>query len=659
MMFYRTQRTLLPGCTPRLLAVLLLLLSAVSLPGQAGWWDNLIDGINGNSNGVGGAAPLTVDEAYRFSYSQPQPGVLKLNWQMPEDGYYLYRDKIRILAGETIEVTDIRKPAAVEKEDAIYGRSWVYFNSAEVLVALRSLNGSSGEVAFKVEYQGCWEGGICYPPERKTISLASLPADAPSLDSVSMAGSNANTGSATPPLSTTALKTDPGFNLSLTDQSRFADALQSDNLLVTLALFFLAGLALSLTPCVFPMIPILSSVIVGHQSGSVAADASATGTAKSFFYSSVYVFFMALTYTVAGVFAGLFGANIQAAFQNPWIISIFSLMFVLFALSMFGLFQFQMPPTIQNRLARLSRRQRGGRFAGVATMGVLSALIVGPCVAAPLAGALIYIGQTGDPWLGGAALFSLSIGMGIPLILIGTSAGKLLPKAGHWMEQIKAAFGVIMLLMALWMLDRILSPEVIMGLLGALLIVTAIFMKALDSLPVDSSPATRISKGAGILLLVYGLSLLVGLAAGSNSLIRPLAGLGSGFGSGFAASRSVQPTPFVKMTSLEQLQPSLEAARQAGQPVMLDFYADWCVTCKELESFVFVDDQVQQEFGRFKLIKVDVTANDEAAKALYRNYDIIGPPALIFYDTRGQILADKTLIGVPEVDDFVSHLRQI
>ncbi len=657
MRFKQTTKAMVASNTPRLLVGLLLLLSLASMPSQAGWWDDLISGIGGNRSGVGGVAPLTVDEAYQFSYSQPQPGVLKLSWRMPEDGYYLYRDKIKIVPEKAIEVTDIRRPAAVEKEDAIYGRSWVYFNSAEILVALKSLSGDSGEVAFKVEYQGCWEGGICYPPERKTVRLSNLPTVAPSLASVSLAGGGANSGSPAASSSTASLSTEAGFDLSLTDQSRFADALKSNNLTVTLALFFLAGLALSLTPCVFPMIPILSSVILGHQSASPTSDGAATGagTARSFFYSSVYVFFMALTYTVAGVIAGLFGANIQAAFQDAWIISLFSLMFVLFALSMFGLLRFQMPAAIQNRLTLLSRRQRGGRFVGVATMGVLSALIVGPCVAAPLAGALIYIGQSGDPYLGGAALFSLSIGMGIPLILIGTSAGKLLPKAGPWMEQIKAAFGVVMLLMALWMLDRILPPEVIMGLLGALLIVTAIFMKALESLPADSSPVTRLGKGAGIMLLVYGISLLVGLAAGSTSLIKPLAGLGSGF----AVSLPVQPAPFVKVTSLEQLGPNLDAARQAGRPVMLDFYADWCVTCKELEAFVFVDNQVQREFSRFMLIKVDVTANDEAAKALYRNYDIIGPPALIFYDTDGQIVAEKTLIGVPEVDDFVSHLRRI
>ncbi|OMH31763.1 protein-disulfide reductase DsbD [Motiliproteus sp. MSK22-1] len=656
--------TILQRPVAKCLPLLLLIIAFVAAPVQAGWWDNLVSSF-GNSNlqstSVGGVTPLTVDEAYQFSYSQPKPGLLKLIWQMPEDGYYLYRDKIKIHTGDTIEVVDILKAEAVEKEDAIYGRSWVYFNGAEVLVALQSLNGENTDVTFKVEYQGCWEGGICYPPEKKTVTLSGIPGKAPLLQN------SLSTSELSAPQSNSFWSNNAGFDLSLTDQSRFADALKSSSLLVTLGLFFLAGLALSLTPCIFPMIPILSSVIVGHQAGAAATSSAnqGTNTRRSFFYSCVYVLFMALTYTIAGVIAGLFGANIQAAFQNVWIISLFSLMFILFALSMFGIFQFQVPVALQNKLANLSRRQRGGRFTGVASMGVLSALIVGPCVAAPLAGALIYIGQTGDPYLGGAALFSLSIGMGIPLILIGTSAGKILPKAGHWMEQIKAAFGVMMLLMAIWMLDRILPPAVIMGLLGALLTFTAIFMKALDSLPIGSSIAARLGKGTGLLLLVYGLSLLIGLAAGGSSLIRPLAVLSTGFSNSNSNSitsgtrQRTPQAPFAKVTSLEQLQPRLDAAKLAGQPVMLDFYADWCITCKELEAFVFVDDQVQQQFSRFSLIKVDVTANDDAAKTLYDYYNIIGPPALIFYDNTGQIRANQTLIGVPEVADFVSHLKKI
>ncbi len=604
-----------------LLACWLMSVLAVS-PANAALWESLT---------ATSETPLTVDEAYQFSYSQPEPDLLLLNWQMP-DGYYLYRDKIKLHTSDKVTILDIQKGAAVEKEDAIYGRSWVYFNSAEVRVAIQQIQNGEANSDIQVEYQGCWEGGLCYPPEIKPVSLYDVP----------------ETGVARPEISsnsTASTASTSYFELSLTDQQQFASALSSGGYLLTLMMFFIAGLALSFTPCVFPMIPILSSVIVGHHGHAT--------TRQAFAYSCVYVLFMALTYTLAGVAAGLFGANIQAAFQNPWIISAFSLMFVAFALSMFGFFEIQMPTAVQHQLDRLSRRQKGGRVAGVAIMGVLSALIVGPCVAAPLAGALVYIGQTGDPILGGAALFSLSLGMGLPLIAIGTSAGKLLPKAGHWMVTIKAAFGVVMLLMAIWMLDRIVPAVVTMVLLGSVLVMTAVYLKALDRLPTGSSGWSSFGKGIGILLLVYGVSLLLGAAAGNSSVVRPLAGV-------LGEKSTSQPLAvFTKVTSLEQLQPILTSAQAANQPVMLDFYADWCITCKELEAFVFVDEEVQEQFRRFTLIKVDVTANDEEAIALNKAYGIIGPPALILYDQQGVLQSDNMLIGVPEVGDFVDWLKSI
>ncbi|MFT6914237.1 MAG: thiol:disulfide interchange protein DsbD [Motiliproteus sp.] len=592
-------------------------------PANADWWESL----TGPDEG-----PLAVEDAYHFSYSQPEPGLLVLDWEMP-DGYYLYRDKIQLHTADKVDVVDIKKGAAIEKQDPIYGRTWVYFNSAEVRAAIQQ--GPSGEVNpdIQVEYQGCRDGGICYPPVTKTLSLKALPQTAALL---------AQAPGGSPPATTTTRYLD----LSLTDQQPFVSALSSGGYPLTLLLFFVAGLALSLTPCVFPMIPILSTVIVGHQGHAT--------TRQAFVYSCVYVLFMALTYTLAGIAAGLFGANIQAAFQNPWIISAFSVMFVAFALSMFGFFEIQVPAAIQNRLSLLSQRQRGGRLFGVAVMGVLSALIVGPCVAAPLAGALVYIGQTGDPILGGAALFSLSLGMGLPLIAIGTSAGKLLPKAGHWMVTIKAAFGVLMLLMAIWMLDRIVPAVVTMLLLATVLVITAIYLKVLERLPTGSGRWPPFGKGIGVLLLVYGVSLLLGAAAGNTSLISPLAGVLAG------ESRTAQPLAvFTKVTSLEQLQPILASAKAANQPVMLDFYADWCVSCKELEAFVFVDAEVQEQFRRFTLIKVDVTANDAAAIALNKAYGLIGPPALILYDQQGLVQADRMLIGVPDVDDFVAWLKSI
>lgn len=605
--------------------VMVMLLWAQISVANANLWESL--------TGQKSQGPLPVEEAYLFSYSQPEPGLLILQWTMPESDYYLYRDQIKLHTDGQVEIVDIQKGLTVGKEDAIYGQSQVYYNEAEFRVAVQQSAGGNPDPEIKVEYQGCWDGGICYPPQTQPVQLISVPTQAPPL---------APLGSSTQP----SVVESNSLEFSLTDQRRFSDVLASGSFTITLLLFFLAGLALSLTPCVFPMIPILSSVIVGHG-GKVR-------TRQAFGYSSLYVLAMAITYTLAGVAAGLFGANIQAAFQNPWIISTFSLMFVVFAFSMFGFFEIQMPTALQNRLANLSRSQQGGRGASVFVMGVLSALIVGPCVAAPLAGALVYIGQTGDPILGGAALFSLSLGMGVPLIIIGTSAGKLLPKAGHWMVHIKAGFGVIMLLMAIWMLDRIVPPTMTVLLVSAVLIISSIYLKALDRLPEGSLGWLKLGKGFGVLMLIYGTSLLVGVAAGNASLLKPLAGVVTG-----SATSASSLLPFAKVTSLDQLRPLVEQARTQGRPVMLDFYADWCITCKELESFVFVDPSVQAEFQRFTLIKVDVTANDDAAIALNKEYDLIGPPAQIFYDPQGNLLKEKTLIGVPTVADFVSLLRSI
>lgn len=604
--------------------VVMLLWAQVSVA-NANLWESL--------TGQKPQGPLPVEEAYLFSYSQPEPGLLILQWTMPESDYYLYRDQVKLHTDGQVEIVDIQKGPTVGKEDAIYGQSQVYYDEAEFRVAVQQSAAGNPDPGIKVEYQGCWDGGICYPPQTQPVQLNAVPTQAPPLTA------------ADAEVQTARAETN-SLDFSLTDQRRFSDVLASGSFSITLLLFFLAGLALSLTPCVFPMIPILSSVIVGHG-GKVS-------TGQAFGYSSLYVLAMAITYTLAGVAAGLFGANIQAAFQNPWIISTFSLMFVVFAFSMFGFFEIQMPTALQNRLANLSRSQQGGRATSVFVMGVLSALIVGPCVAAPLAGALVYIGQTGDPVLGGAALFSLSLGMGAPLIIIGTSAGKLLPKAGHWMVHIKAGFGVVMLLMAIWMLDRIVPPAVTVLLVSAVLITSSIYLKALDRLPDGCVGWLKLGKGFGVLMLIYGTSLLVGVAAGNASLLKPLAGVTTG-----SATSASTLLPFAKVTSLDQLRPLLDQARTQGRPVMLDFYADWCVTCKELESFVFVDPSVQTEFQRFTLIKVDVTANDDAAIALNKAYDIIGPPAQIFYDPKGNLLKDKTLIGVPTVADFVALLRSI
>ncbi|WP_207061118.1 protein-disulfide reductase DsbD [Motiliproteus sp. SC1-56] len=581
-----------------------------------------------------GEGPLPVEEAYQLTGEPVGGGVYRLTWKIHE-GYYLYRDKIKLNAGPDVEVVKVVKGAAKLKDDPLFGEVHVYYDSAELQVALRSLTGAPVDGTLEVEYQGCWEGGVCYPPVSKRLPLFDVPVEAAPL-AATVASSALQGGDG------------GGFSLSLTDQQQYTASLAAGNLLLTVGLFLLAGLALSLTPCVFPMIPILASVIAGQQ-GPVSS-------ARAFGLSLVYVLSMAFTYTLAGVFAGLFGENLQAAFQQPWIIVTFSLVFVLLAGAMFGFFELQMPQSVQNALNRVSRSQRGGQLTGVAVMGFLSALIVGPCVAAPLAGALIYIGQTGDPLLGGVALFALSMGMGLPLILIGTSAGRLLPRAGQWMNQVKWGFGIVLLLMAVWMLDRVVPAVVTMVLTGAVLVYTAIYLRALDMLPEAAGGWSRFGKASGILLLLYGSALLLGAAAGNRSMLAPLEGV---VASPAITAEKGQAVAFSKVTSVAELEPILASAEQAGRPVMLDFYADWCVSCKELEVFTFADATVRREMGRFVLVKVDVTANDDQSKALYQRYGIIGPPALVFYDPRGKRLDGHMLVGVPSPEAFAAHLQKI
>nr|WP_243633721.1 protein-disulfide reductase DsbD [Motiliproteus coralliicola] len=623
---------------PTLAVLLLAVLSSFMLPAaaQASVFDKLI----GNNDG-----PLDVEEAYRFSSQPDANGVQRLFWQI-EDDYYLYRDKIRVKPVEGIEVVEIQYPDSKTKQDPLFGEVQVYYQGAEVSVQLRStLNGEfSGPV--EIEYQGCWEGGICYPPVTKTLNLSGIPTKVTPLAAGLVGSPAAEAGLAEKEAATATsafATTDEG--LSLTDPRQYVERLAGGNLWLTLALFFGAGLALSLTPCVFPMIPILAGIIAGHG--------NAITSGKALRLSLVYVLSMSLTYTLVGVLAGLFGANLQASFQNPWIIGLFSGLFVVLSLAMFGFYELQLPQSLQSRLDNISRSQQGGQMAGVAVMGLLSALIVGPCVAAPLAGALVYIGQTGDPVLGGLALFTMSIGMGTPLILLGCSAGKLMPRAGGWMESVKRFFGVGLLLMAIWMLDRIVAPQVTMGLLAVVLIGSAVFLRTLDRLEQNAGAVLRLGKSLGVILLIYGAMLMVAIGTGQGTLLRPLQGIAGG------SAAAIPEVRFTEITTRQQLQPLLAEARRQQVPVMLDFYADWCVSCKELEVYTFADAEVVDKLNRFVTIKIDLTAHDDAAKALYKEYQIVGPPALVFYTKAGQRLDEAMLVGVPDPKDFLHHLQLV
>lgn len=607
----------------RLFSFATLLLALLSSPSFA---ENPFNAINNDLNNDislgGGDEILDPDQAFQLK-TWSENGRVFAEWQIA-DGHYLYRDKTKIIAAdENIGTANFVLDEGELKHDEFFGEIYVFHHQAKASVAVNNAVDGIKNASFKVKYQGCSEiSGICYPPITQDISLDIAPISNAAASVIDAGGSS----------------------LPVSEQDQIAASLSSGSALLTILSFFGFGLLLAFTPCIFPMIPILSSIIVG-QGDEIT-------TRRAFTLSLVYVLAMAVAYTAAGVFAGLFGENIQAAFQNPWILGSFSAVFVLLSLSMFGFYELQMPNFIQSRLTRVSNNQKGGTLTGVAIMGLLSALIVGPCVAAPLAGALIYIGQTGDAVLGGTALFALSMGMGAPLIAIGTSAGKLLPRAGAWMDAVKAAFGVMMLGVAIWMLERILPAQLTMFLWAMLLMVSAIYMGALETLKAEANGWSKFWKGIGVIFLVYGVILMLGVASGGQQVLQPLKGI--------TASNSVmQKTEleFKQIKGVDGLEQALAQAKAQNKTVMLDFYADWCVSCKEMEHNTFTDSGVQNALKNTVLLQADVTDNDELDKALYKHFNIIGPPAIIFYDTQGNELNPYRVVGFMPAEQFGPHVQ--
>lgn len=565
---------------------------------------------------------LEADDAFKFT-TRIENGQLIASWVIAPD-YHLYRDKIKtqLVAGQAT-LGQLQLPKAESIDDPLFGKTEVYHGVLEAALPISQI---SGAASVEFEFQGCSAAaGVCYPPMRKTINL-----NASDIQIQNIAAKTQQAGSESP----------VAGELSETDQ--IADTLKNSSVWIVIATFFVFGLLLAFTPCVFPMIPILSSIIVGQGDQLT--------TRRAFVMSLVYVLAMSVTYTVAGVLAGLFGENLQAAFQNPWIIGTFSAIFVLLALSMFGFYELQLPSSLQSKITMLSNKQQGGTLTGVAVMGFLSALIVGPCVAPPLAGALIYIGQTGDALLGGTALFAMSMGMGLPLLLLGTSAGKLLPRAGGWMENVKAVFGVMLIGVAIWMAERIVPVEVTLIAWALLLIISAVYLGAFDSIA-GKSGWFKLFKGFGLVLALYGAMILVGLLGGGKELLQPL----KVFQGGSTGVHSEQAhLQFKSIKSVDDL--NAELAK--GQPVMLDFYADWCVSCKEMEALTFSDAKVQAALAGVTLLQADVTANDTIDKALMKQFGIIGPPAILFFDTQGQEHKALRVVGFKNPQDFHATLQK-
>lgn len=616
--------------------------------------------------------PLPPEQAFGFEAIAGDANTLLLRFT-PARGYYLYRDRTSLkLAGTGVALGKPRWPKGVNHRDEHFGDVVVYFDQVDVPVPLRRARGAAQNITLIASFQGCQDDGICYPPMTRTVRIA-LPE----------AGADAVAAAATPPSSTTdpvgaaeaatvqrpdapttaattavaasaaptvrssiaaegpeAAQTGNDPATDLADDSRIAAALSGPERWWALLGFFGAGLLLAFTPCVLPMIPILSGLIAGAG--------TRLGTRRALLLSFVYVLANALVFTVAGVIAALVGANLQVAFQTPWIIVLFTLLFVALALSSFGLYELQLPQSLRARLGSLTDRQRGGSLAGVAAMGALSALIVGPCVAPPLAAAVLYIGQSQDPVFGGAALFLLGMGMGTPLLAFGVAAGRGMPTSGPWMIAAQRVFGFVFLGLGVWMLSRILPGAATLALYGLLALAAA--AAAFPALQRAQSEGARwVARFAGLVLAVVGAAELLGAMAGGRDPLQPLAGA---FG-----QQEARELPFRTIKSLADLEREVTAAHEAGKPLLFDFYADWCVACKEMEKYTFARPEVHAALDGFVLLKADVTANDAVDQALMQRLGIIGPPATLFY-MDGVERRELRLFGYEKADPFIARVQR-
>nr|WP_314857948.1 protein-disulfide reductase DsbD [uncultured Undibacterium sp.] len=519
------------------------------------------------------------------------------------DAYYLYRERLKF-AAQGAQLGAVQLPAGKVKFDETFQKDVeTYYRELVVQIPVKA----TVDFQLKLELQGCAEAGLCYPPMELTLPVA-------------VADIASNSGAT------------PQAAQGSGELSSIAEALQSGRLSLIIPLFLVLGLGLSLTPCVLPMVPILSFIIVG--------EGAAVKRSRGFFLSLSYVLGMALVYTSLGVAAGLLGEGLSAALQNPWVLSAFAFFMIVLSLSMFGVYQLQMPAAIQTRLTYFSEGQRNGKMAGVFLMGAISALIVGPCVAAPLAGALVYISQTKNVVVGGTALFSLAMGMGVPLLMVGISAGSLLPRAGVWMEQIKRFFGVLMLAMAIWMVSPVLPPVMQMTAWAILLVGYGVHQLVFYK-------GKLFSKMIAILCVIAGGLQLLGVVTGGRDALAPIAHL----------TGNVQHVQFQRVKSSAELDTVL--AQSNGKVVMLDFYADWCVSCKEMEKLTFVEPRVKARLDQILLLQVDVTANNADDKVLLKRFGLFGPPGIIFFGVDGKEMSNTRVIGYQNAEKFLKSLDAV
>ncbi len=561
---------------------------------------------------------LEVDKAFRLSARVLDAGTLEVRYDIA-NGYYMYRDKFRFaLEPAGVQSGTPQMPAGKVKKDEFFGDVETYRKQVVIRLPFTAPAGLDA-VTLKATSQGCADIGVCYPPNPQTLQVP--------LAAMSMApGATQSATQAAPPEAAPAQED---------ESSQLAGLLKNAGFWLILTTFFGAGILLALTPCVFPMYPILSGIIVGHGHHITKT--------RAFVLSMAYVLGLAVTYAAAGVAAGLSGSMLSAALQNVWVLGGFALVFIVLSLSMFGFYELQLPAFLQSKLSEESGRVKGGSLHGVAAMGALSALIVGPCVAAPLAGALLYIAQTRDAVLGGAALFAMALGKGVPLVIVGVSTRSLLPHAGPWMESVKKFFGVMLLGLAIWLVSPVIPAWAHLAAWGALAIGTAMFLHAIDPLPPKAHGWARFWKGVGMVLLLVGASLVVGALGGSRDPLRPLDFLRT-------PSAQGEHVAFERVKTMAELDARLASA---NRPVMLDFYADWCVSCKEMEKYTFSDARVAAKMRQMILLQVDVTANTDEDKALLKRFSLFGPPGIIFFDRQGQERQGLRVVGYQSADVFL------
>lgn len=576
--------------------------------------------------------PLPVDKAFQFSTEHVQNDSLQLHWNIAK-GYHLYKDRFKFSLSDDkyLQLGQMVLPPGILTHDNILGDYQIYRNTVDINIpiSIKNLKNTSGDAVLLVTYQGCSEQSFCYPPVTKRIKF--------------------NMHDLVLPEVTTHKNVDAVSYSTM--QDKITHLLEGGNYLWICLGFMGLGLLLAFTPCVLPMIPILSGIIVGQDRKNLT-------TRRAFLLSLSYVLGMSFAYAIAGVLVALLGSHLSEAFQTPWVIVLFSLLFVLLAFSLFGFYELRLPHFLQHRILHLSNKQKSGSYIGAIIMGALSVLIVSPCVTAPLVGILTFIAQKGNVILGSAALFALGLGMGLPLLVIGTTEGRFLPKSGYWMNTVKSAFGVLLLGVAIYLLQRILSGAAALMLWAALLIVLAVYLGVGAPHRKVSSGWVKFTKGIGLLSFCYGVILLIGGAMGNSDPLYPLRIIYPG-NHAVAAFSDVNSLHFQQTKTLAEVQTALNNARRQNKPVMLDFYADWCISCHEMDRGTFSDPLVKSELNDVVLIRVDVTANDTASQTVQDYYHVVAPPTILFFGRDGKEQSKFRVVGAMSPKDFLQHLQYV